>query len=145
MTLNYLLCLTRQFSIPLKKLMIRPVYNFALLQWRVVDVAAQCSLITIARRHVRLRRQVRHCKQCWSLPTMAKKEIEENIDIARSGVLRQEIIDFIKREDSYYSGVSFDRYTDELLYTIATFVDRRVKANRQENDKAISDSADEDR
>jgi hypothetical protein len=24
--------------------------NFALLQWRVVDVAAQCSLITIARR-----------------------------------------------------------------------------------------------
>ncbi len=76
---------------------------------------------------------------------MAKKEIEENIDIARSGVLRQEIIDFIKREDSYYSGVSFDRYTDELLYTIATFVDRRVKANRQENDKAISDSADEDR
>ncbi len=25
-------------------------YNLALLQWRVVDVAAQCSLITIARR-----------------------------------------------------------------------------------------------
>jgi len=24
--------------------------NFALLQWRVVDVAAQCGLITIARR-----------------------------------------------------------------------------------------------
>jgi len=27
-----------------------PVPNFALLQWRVVDVAGQCSLITIARR-----------------------------------------------------------------------------------------------
>jgi hypothetical protein len=27
-----------------------PVLNFALLQWRVVDVAAQCNLITIARR-----------------------------------------------------------------------------------------------
>ena len=27
-----------------------PVTNLALLQWRVVDVAAQCSLITIARR-----------------------------------------------------------------------------------------------
>ncbi len=26
------------------------VGNFALLQWRVVDVAAQCNLITIARR-----------------------------------------------------------------------------------------------
>ena len=50
MTLNYLLCLTRQLSIPLKRLMIRPVYNFALLQWRVVDVAGQCNLITIARR-----------------------------------------------------------------------------------------------
>jgi hypothetical protein len=48
--LNNLLCLTRQLSIPLKRLMIRPVYNFALLQWRVVDGAAQCSLITIARR-----------------------------------------------------------------------------------------------
>ena len=48
--LNYLLCLTRQLSIPLKRLMIRPVYNFALLQWRVVDGAAQCGLITIARR-----------------------------------------------------------------------------------------------
>ena len=48
--LNYLLCLTRQLRIPLKRLMIRPVYNLALLQWRVVDVAAQCSLITIARR-----------------------------------------------------------------------------------------------
>jgi hypothetical protein len=50
MTLNYLLCLTRQLSIPLKSLMIRPVYNLALLQWLVVDVTAQCSLITIARR-----------------------------------------------------------------------------------------------
>ena len=29
---------------------IPPAYNFALLQWRVVDVAAQCNLITIARR-----------------------------------------------------------------------------------------------
>ena len=29
---------------------IPPAYNLALLQWRVVDVAAQCSLITIARR-----------------------------------------------------------------------------------------------
>ena len=48
--LNYLLCLTRQLSIPLKSLMIRPVYNLALLQWRVVAVAAQCGLITIARR-----------------------------------------------------------------------------------------------
>ena len=48
--LNYLLCLTRQLSIPLKRLMIRPVYNFALLQWRVVDIAGQCGLITIARR-----------------------------------------------------------------------------------------------
>jgi hypothetical protein len=28
----------------------RPVANLALLQWRVVDVAGQCSLITIARR-----------------------------------------------------------------------------------------------
>ena len=27
-----------------------PATNFALLQWRVVDVAAQCNLITIARR-----------------------------------------------------------------------------------------------
>jgi len=27
-----------------------PVANLALLQWRVVDVAAQCGLITIARR-----------------------------------------------------------------------------------------------
>ena len=27
-----------------------PVTNFALLQWRVVDVTAQCNLITIARR-----------------------------------------------------------------------------------------------
>ncbi|MGD0711863.1 MAG: hypothetical protein ABR968_11875 [Bacteroidales bacterium] len=27
-----------------------PAYNFALLQWRVVDVAGQCSLITTARR-----------------------------------------------------------------------------------------------
>jgi hypothetical protein len=27
-----------------------PAPNFALLQWRVVDGAAQCSLITIARR-----------------------------------------------------------------------------------------------
>jgi hypothetical protein len=27
-----------------------PGTNFALLQWRVVDVAAQCGLITIARR-----------------------------------------------------------------------------------------------
>ena len=27
-----------------------PAPNFALLQWRVVDVAAQCNLITIARR-----------------------------------------------------------------------------------------------
>jgi len=25
-------------------------YNFALLQWRVVDIAGRCSLITIARR-----------------------------------------------------------------------------------------------
>jgi len=30
--------------------LISPAYNFALLQWRVVDVAAQCGLITIARR-----------------------------------------------------------------------------------------------
>jgi hypothetical protein len=29
---------------------IKPAHNFTLLQWRVVDVAAQCSLITIARR-----------------------------------------------------------------------------------------------
>ena len=28
----------------------RAAYNFALLQWRVIDVAAQCNLITIARR-----------------------------------------------------------------------------------------------
>jgi len=27
-----------------------PAGNFTLLQWRVVDVAAQCNLITIARR-----------------------------------------------------------------------------------------------
>ena len=27
-----------------------PAPNFALLQWRVVDVAGQCNLITIARR-----------------------------------------------------------------------------------------------
>ncbi|MGD0711867.1 MAG: hypothetical protein ABR968_11895 [Bacteroidales bacterium] len=27
-----------------------PATNFALLQWRVVDVAGQCGLITIARR-----------------------------------------------------------------------------------------------
>jgi len=30
--------------------MIFTAHNFALLQWRVVDVASQCSLITIARR-----------------------------------------------------------------------------------------------
>ena len=48
--LNYLLCLTRQLSIPLKRLMIRPVYNFALLQWRVVDGIAQCSLKLLFRR-----------------------------------------------------------------------------------------------
>jgi hypothetical protein len=48
--LNYLLCLTRQFSIPLKRLMIRPVYNFALLQWRVVDGIERCSLKTLFRR-----------------------------------------------------------------------------------------------
>jgi hypothetical protein len=29
---------------------IPPAPNLALLQWRVVDVAGQCSLITIARR-----------------------------------------------------------------------------------------------
>jgi len=29
---------------------IKPAHNFALLQWRVVDGAAQCGLITIARR-----------------------------------------------------------------------------------------------
>ena len=29
---------------------ITPFANFTLLQWRVVDVAVQCSLITIARR-----------------------------------------------------------------------------------------------
>ena len=28
----------------------KPAHNFALLQWRVVDGAAKCSLITIARR-----------------------------------------------------------------------------------------------
>ncbi|MGD0711916.1 MAG: hypothetical protein ABR968_12140 [Bacteroidales bacterium] len=28
----------------------KPAHNFALLQWLVVDVAGQCSLITIARR-----------------------------------------------------------------------------------------------
>ena len=48
--LNYLLCLTRQLSIPLKRLMIRPVYNFALLQWRVVDGIERCSLKLLFRR-----------------------------------------------------------------------------------------------
>jgi hypothetical protein len=76
---------------------------------------------------------------------MAKKKEDESIELIRRGLLRQELIDFIKREDSYYSGKSFDGYTDELLYTIATLVDIRVKANRQENGKAISDSADKDR
>ena len=76
---------------------------------------------------------------------MAKKQSDENIKIAKSGALRQELIDFIKREDSYYSGESFAGYTDELIYAIATLVDSRVKANRQENGKAISDSADKDR
>jgi hypothetical protein len=72
---------------------------------------------------------------------MAKKKIEENIDIARSGVLRQELIDFIKREDSYYRGVCFDRYTDELLYTIATFVDTRAKADREEKLRRTDEQA----
>jgi hypothetical protein len=48
--LNYLSCLTRQLSIPLKRLMIRPVYNFTLLQWLVVDGIAQCSLKLLLRR-----------------------------------------------------------------------------------------------
>ncbi len=48
--LNYLLCLTRQLSIPLKRLMIRPVYNFTLLQWRVVDGIERCSLKLLFRR-----------------------------------------------------------------------------------------------
>jgi hypothetical protein len=76
---------------------------------------------------------------------MAKKKEDESIELIRRGLLRQELIDFIKREDSYYSEERLAGYSDELLYTIATFVDRRVKANRQENDKAISDSADKDR
>lgn len=48
--LNFLLSLTRQLSIPLKRLMIRPVYNFTLLQWLVVDGIEQCSLKVLFRR-----------------------------------------------------------------------------------------------
>jgi hypothetical protein len=48
--LNYLLCLTRQLSIPLKRLIIRPVYNFTLLQWRVVDGFQPFNLKLLFRR-----------------------------------------------------------------------------------------------
>jgi hypothetical protein len=63
---------------------------------------------------------------------MAKMKTDESIELIRKGLLRQELIDFIKREDSHYSEESFDGYSDELLYTIATFVETRAKVNRQE-------------
>jgi hypothetical protein len=63
---------------------------------------------------------------------MIEKTNDENRELFIRSMTRAELMDFIWSKDSYYSGESFDGYTDNLLLVIAIFVDIRDQADRQE-------------
>jgi hypothetical protein len=47
-----------------------------------------------------------------------------------SGMTREQLIDLIKRKDSFYNGVNFAVYSDRQLYLIADDVDEKAQEKK---------------
>jgi len=72
---------------------------------------------------------------------MTEKTSDEHRELLIKSMTREELIDFIRSKDSFYSGEDFTGYKENLLLAIAIFADLRADRQEQSEDTDTSDTA----
>ena len=70
-----------------------------------------------------------------------EKTSDEHRELLIKSMTREELIDFIRSKDSFYSGEDFTGYKENLLLAIAIFADLRADRQEQSEDTDTSDTA----